>query len=147
MARDISVEVEIAATPEDVWAVLVDFAAYPEWNPYIVVAEGAARSGERLSLQMRVGGKTFTVRPKVIGVSQERELRWEGRLGIPGIFDADHIHRLEKTVTGTRYTQSERFTGSLVPFLGKTLEATEAAFVAMNSALKQRVETSPAGIR
>lgn len=143
MGRAISAAVEIAATPEHVWAVLVDFAAYPEWNPYIVDAEGAPRRGERLSLHMRVGGKTFSLRPKVIEASQGRELRWDGRLGIPGIFDADHIHRLERTATGTLYTQSERFSGALVPFLGKTLEATEAAFAAMNSALKQRVETPP----
>jgi uncharacterized protein YndB with AHSA1/START domain len=33
--RAISATVDIAATPQQVWAVLVDLDAYPQWNPFI----------------------------------------------------------------------------------------------------------------
>jgi hypothetical protein len=41
---------------------------------------------------------------------------------------------------GTRLVQSESFRGLLVPFSGKTLASTEAAFQALNQALKERAE-------
>ena len=38
MARQLESEVEVQASPERVWEVLTDFAAYPDWNPFIVRA-------------------------------------------------------------------------------------------------------------
>lgn len=142
MGKTISTSIEIAAGADELWGVLTDFAAYEEWNPYITSAAGAAEVGERLALKMSVGGKTFNVSPEVVTVAAASQLRWVGRLGIRGIFDAEHRHDLEATPGGTRYIQSERFTGILVPFLAKTIAATATAFDGMNRALKSRVEQS-----
>jgi uncharacterized protein YndB with AHSA1/START domain len=53
--RRISATVDIAATPERVWAVLADLAAYPEWNPFIRSASGKLTEGARLTLQLVPG--------------------------------------------------------------------------------------------
>ncbi len=109
-------------------------------EPFIVDASGVPAHGERLALKMVAGGKTFTVRPNVVERRDGQTLRWVGRFGVPGLFDADHFHELQPTAAGTHYVQREEFTGLLVPFLGKTLAATEVAFQEMNRALKRRVE-------
>ena len=44
----IETEIEIAASPERVWSILMDFPAYPEWNPFIRSLSGVAKPGEKL---------------------------------------------------------------------------------------------------
>lgn len=144
MGRTISTAIEIDAAPARVWEVLTDFDRYAEWNPFIVSASGVPEVGGRLALRMRAGGKTFTVRPTIVESSEGHVLRWIGRLGVRGVFDAEHIHSIEEAPSGVRYVQQERFRGILVPVLGKTLAATEAAFEQMNLALKNRAEQAEA---
>jgi hypothetical protein len=142
MSERLSAHVDIQARPETVWEVLTDLAAYPEWNPFIVRAEGAVEPGSRLTLTMLpMGGRPMTVRPRLVEVSVDCELRWRGRLGIPGVMDAEHAFLLQRQDGGTRLIQQETFRGLLVPFLASSLQHnTLPAFVAMNEALKQRAE-------
>ncbi len=58
MHHELRTEVEIAAPTEAVWETLTDLAAYPDWNPFIVSAEGRATVGERLTNRLPPpGGK------------------------------------------------------------------------------------------
>ncbi|SDC93411.1 hypothetical protein SAMN05660690_3001 [Geodermatophilus telluris] len=142
MSKQLSAHVGIAATPERVWEVLTDLAAYPEWNPFIVRAEGAVGPGRRLTLTMQpVGGRAMTMRPRLIEVDAGRVLRWRGRLVMPGLMDAEHTFALQPQAGGTRLVQSETFRGILVPFVAASLDrSTLPAFAAMNEALKRRAE-------
>lgn len=142
--RSISATVDIAAAPEQVWDVLADLAAYPEWNPFIRSASGRLAEGSRLTLRLfPPDGRAMTFRPTVLAAQPGKLLRWVGRLIVPGIFDGTHQFALEDLGGRTRLTQSETFTGLLVPLTGKTLARTEAGFRALNQALKERVEPSP----
>jgi hypothetical protein len=80
----------------------------------------------------------------VVTVEPNRELRWLGHLLVPGLFDGEHLHRLEPSEAGgTRYRQSEKFKGILVPLTDSVLAVTEQGFRAMNEALKVRAEQTP----
>ena len=142
--RSISASVDIAATPERVWAVLADLAAYPEWNPFIRSASGKLTEGARLTLRLvPPGGRAMTFGPTVLAARPGELLRWIGRLIVPGIFDGTHQFALEDLGGRTRLTQSETFRGLLVPFTGRTFARTEAGFHALNQALKDRAERGP----
>jgi hypothetical protein len=150
MSKQLRSQIDIDATPERVWQVLSDFSSYPQWNPFIIRAEGEARQGSRLVLRMQpVGARGVTLRPTVLEATPGRRLRWLGRLGMPGIFDAEHsISVSSREEGGVRVSQHERFKGLLVPLLARSLDRhTLPAFEAMDAALKQRAEEQVAAQR
>jgi hypothetical protein len=119
----------------------MDVARYPEWNPFIRSIKGTVRAGEIIEVVIELPGrKAETFRPQVIAVEAERRLVWLGALPIPGLFTGEHRFELDDAAGGTRFVQSERFSGLLVPFVGSILKATELGFERMNDALKARAE-------
>jgi hypothetical protein len=145
MRHELHTEVEIAAPIEVVWETLTDLAAYPDWNPFIVSAEGRAEVGERLTNRMEPpGGRAITFKPTVTVVEPPVAFEWLGRLGLPGIFDGRHRFELAPSENGgTLVTQSEHFDGILVRFMRTSLDTqTVAGFDAMNAALKARAEAT-----
>jgi hypothetical protein len=145
--KELRTEIEIAAPPEAVWAILTDFAAFPQWNPFITEASGEQKVGGKLRIRVvPPSGKGMVFKPTVLACETNRELRWLGRLGIPGLFGGEHGFILEPIHGGrTRLTQREVFTGLLVPLLARSLDdSTKNGFEAMNLALKERAEKSVA---
>lgn len=137
-------EIEIAATPDRVWGVLTDFSAYPNWNPFIRRISGQQTSGARLHVTVQPqGGKAMSFRPTLLVFAPPQELRWKGRLLVPGVFDGEHYFQLSETSAGrVRFAQGEVFSGLLVPLLarGSMLAGTARGFAEMNQALKARAE-------
>ena len=142
--RLIETATDIRAPAARIWSILTDFAAYPAWNPFIAAAEGELRPGARLRITIAPPGRRpMTFRPVVLVAERERELRWCGRLLMPGLFDGEHAFGLEQRAETCRFLHAARFSGVLLPLFGEGLfEATRQGFEAMNAALKQRAETS-----
>lgn len=137
----IETAIEIEAPPEAVWAVLTDWPAYPDWNPFVVTLTGEPTLGARLEARLQpVGGRAMTFRPRVVAVEPNQHFAWLGRLGLPRIFDGEHHFVLEPTGAGTRFVQYEEFRGIAVPLLRRSLGKTIDGFRLMNEALKSRVE-------
>lgn len=138
--RTVERSIEIAAPPAEVWRVLVDFDAYPQWNPFVVhaVAPDGLAVGRDLDVRIRDRGSETGFRPELLAVEPEREIRWVGKVLISGLLDGEHSFRLEPTAGGTRFTQGERFRGVLVPLVGSSIDVGDG-FDAMNSALRDRV--------
>jgi hypothetical protein len=121
--------------------VLVDLPAYSEWNPFIVGAEGKVAVGETLSLRMALPGRDpMTIEPRLLVVEPGRELRWKGRVLVPGLFDGEHAFVLTPLANGrTRLDHSERFAGLLLPIAKSMIyDATVESFHALDAALAER---------
>jgi hypothetical protein len=137
----IATAVEIDAPPARVWGVLVDLPAYPQWNPFIVEAAGTLAVGETLSLRMALPGwEPMTIEPRLLVVEPERELRWKGRLVLPGLFDGEHAFVFTPLENGrTRVDHVEDFAGLLLPIAkGLIHAATLESFHALDAALAER---------
>jgi hypothetical protein len=135
-------EIEIDAPPSQVWQVVSDFESYPAWNPFIRSISGRRERGAKLEVRIAPpGGRPMTFRPTVQTLEEGRELRWLGRLLVPGLFDGEHSLLVEPLDRNrSRFVQSERFSGLLAALFGGMLEKTEAGFEQMNRALKERAE-------
>ncbi|MEV6947380.1 SRPBCC domain-containing protein [Streptomyces sp. NPDC051172] len=146
----LTASVEIKAEPEQVWRVLTDFSAYPQWNPFMTKAEitsddGRLRAGARMRNRLEQPSGTSTFNPEVLVARPGRELRWLGKLGPGWLVDGEHRFLIERAGPGiVRLTQSESFSGALVPIAeSKLRHETLPQFRAMNTALKKRVESAP----
>ena len=143
--RELRTEVDIKAPPEQVWAVLSDFPRHSEWNPFIRSIAGDLKAGSRLDVSIKPpGGKAMSFKPTLLKVQPNVELRWLGRVLLPGVFDGEHIFELNAIEDGssTRLTHREEFRGVLVPFLWKSLNTnTRQGFEDMNKVLKELVES------
>lgn len=151
----IETRIGIEAAPDAVWAVLADFARYPEWNPFVRAIAGDLAVGARLTVQLELAGRAVPIRPTVLVAVPGRELTWRGSLGVGGLFDGEHRFRIEpggpgrgveaeqrdRSSGGSTFVHEEEFRGALVaPILGLVRARTEAGFRAMNEALKRRCE-------
>jgi len=142
----VDTDIEINASAERVWSLLMDFRAYGRWNPFVRSVEGEAVVGRSLKVVIRPpGSRAMRFRPVVVAVEPNRELRWKGKLVMPGLFDGEHFFRLEAGASGgVIFHHGEVFSGLLVPLLRRSLDgATRQGFIAMNEALKMRAEQPP----
>jgi hypothetical protein len=147
MTSELRSFVDIDATPERVWQVLVDLPAYPEWNPFVTAAEGTVAVGGSLMLRLPPAHALLRVRvrPTVLEVTPARRVRFRLRMlriGLRGLLDADQTLTLSlRDDGGVRLWEEATFSGVLVPLLTRSLNRDRApAFQAMNVALKERVE-------
>lgn len=142
--KELRTQIEIGASADRVWEVLTDFSAFPDWNPFVRSAQGEPRVGEQLTVFLKPPkGMGMTFKPKVLKAEPGRELRWLGKLMMPGLFDGEHIFEIESTGDNTaRLTQREEFRGVLIPLfsLMGVFKNTRAGFEQMNQALKERAE-------
>jgi hypothetical protein len=144
--KELHTEIEIEASAERVWALLTDFASYPQWNPFIRSISGQPAPGERLEVRIEPpGGRGMTFKPKVLNAEPNRELRWLGHLLVPGVFDGEHSLAIQPLGEArVRFVQREAFRGLLVPLFARSLDNnTQRGFEEMNRALKERAEASP----
>ena len=141
--RQLTTVIEIESSPDVVWAILMDFDAYPEWNPFVRKITGSPSEGGHLSVRLQnPGGRAMTFTPVVTEADPDRRFSWLGKMGFKGVFDGHHHFDISGVDNATiRFTQSEDFSGALVPALWSMVESkTRAGFESMNTALKERAE-------
>ena len=146
--RTIEHTIEIPAPPATVWRVLTATDRYGAWNPFITRLDGELRTGARLRVTITPAGRSMTFKPTVLAVEEDQLLRWRGRLGVPVLFDGQHEFHLQPLPDGgTRFLQTETFTGILVPLFRQALDDTATGFARMNQALASHAVTVPPLIR
>lgn len=145
--KRICTTVDIEASAKDVWEILCDFKEYHNWNPFITSISGKLKAGKVLDANFKANNSfRFNLKPLVLNVEENKEIRWKGHFLIKGLFDGEHMLRIEEKENGNvHFINCEKFTGVLVPLLMYLIKKdTEKGFIAMNEQLKKMAEKKKA---
>jgi hypothetical protein len=138
------VDVVLEKSLEEVFEVVVNFADYPRWNPFVVKVEGATRAelGATMKFFVRwptggsaTSGEVVTrLVPPSSADTAEVVWRFTGPLASLGLVKADRLQRMTRlSPTRTRYESEEVFTGLLARFI--PLANVQAGFEAQARAM------------
>ncbi len=139
--KTIETQIEINASPQKVWNVLMDFDAHEDWNPFIQSIEGDVTEGDVIKVTIKPpSGKPMQFEPVVLRFNEPKEFRWKGKLFFIGVFDGEHYFKIDSLGGKSVFTHGEQFSGVLVPFLRGVIADAEKGFNLMNKALKEQCE-------
>ncbi len=145
--KDLAATIDIDAPRARVWAILVDLARYPEWNPFTPRIEATLNIGDPVILHVRMkpGQKTMRQPEVMTSYVEGQELGWGTTMGLPVLLRANRTQKLTDLAGGrTRYETVDRFEGVLVPLVMALYGAhVQRGFDETASALKARAERSP----
>ena len=140
--REYAATSTIRATPEAVWAVLVDGSRWTDWDSAVVRLDGTIALGAKVTLYPEVNpDRGFAVR--VVELVPGERMAWRG--GMPlGLFTGTRTYRLTSGPDGTvRFDMREAYTGLFAGMIFKSIPDLQPSFTRFADGLKLRVEGSP----
>ncbi|EME76901.1 uncharacterized protein MYCFIDRAFT_43995 [Pseudocercospora fijiensis CIRAD86] len=141
----IHTQIEIAAPPEKVRDIFLDFPKLSEWHKglFKAIEYAPGKTTADVGDKLKVIGEGMTFEPIVLENSPAK-LEWRGSL--PYIFTGIHSYQFrpsQKNPGHTTLVQEENFTGLLSPLMWTSFgSSTKAGFEKLNADLKAKVESS-----
>ena len=133
----------IAATAKVVWAVLIDFERWHEWNTSVPEISGVAQLNSTLTMTLAMPGRpSAKVKATLTEVAPERRLCWHGNVGRDWLFAGSREFDIDSQADGSvLVTHTETVTGFLFPVFRAVMgSAIQRHHQGLNQALKQRSE-------
>lgn len=139
--RQVSTQLLIAATADQIWDVLVDFERLPHWNHFIRSISGSPSVGSHLQVKLQPeGASAMSFTPLVVHAEPKKHFAWRGKVLVKGLFDGTHSFRLEPQADGqTLFIHEEQFAGVLVPLFKGMLSRLPKTFDRFNKELQAEV--------
>ncbi len=107
---ELAMQIDLAAPPEQVWSVLTDFAAYPEWNPYQTI-HGKAEHMAVVTVSFKgLDGRAMPTTRVGIWKFVPNE-RLELFNGLPLWYTSTRFFHLSPSTNGTMLKHGIRFSG------------------------------------
>jgi uncharacterized protein YndB with AHSA1/START domain len=131
---------KIAASPERVWAVLTDGAAYQQWNPEITGIDGPIAVGARITAQVRLGnGAVRSVSQRVVALEAPTRMEWVGGLPL-GLFVGRRTFTVTPVSGGVEFRMHLHMSGPLSGMILKSVGDRQPEIDQFSAALKRRAE-------
>jgi hypothetical protein len=136
--------VHIDAPASQVWAVMVDFPRYEEWNPFTIRVDTVLELGAPVVLTLpdpANPGSTFETREQISAISEPEHLQYNTGDSIPGVHAVRDQWVRVTGETSCTYQTTDVFTGEHARLVFDLQAAwVTAGFTATAHALKARAE-------
>ncbi len=132
--------VNIQATPDQIWPILVDAGSWSAWDSGVDDVEGVIAPGKKITIKSQAApGRAFPVR--VTTFDPGAKLEFTG--GMPlGLFTGVRTYLLTRQgADGSVFTMREDYTGPLVRMIARSMPDLQPSFDQFTAGLKQRVES------
>jgi uncharacterized protein YndB with AHSA1/START domain len=129
----------ITSSPEVVWAVLTDGAAWPSWDSGVDAVQGRIGPGEKITIRSQAApGRAFPV--KVTDFEPPARLQFSG--GMPlGLFRGVRTYSVSADGSGgTAFHVREEYTGLLLGMIWRSMPDLGPSFDQFARGLKRRAE-------
>lgn len=138
-------ETVIAATPERVWAVLVDLPGYAAWNPWLVRVDGEAKQGATVWADVVLGADRMHAKHLVLAVEPNTRFCWRDAGWTTAFVYGQRCRWLALRPDGTvLFRQELLLAGSSRKLaLRRHGPALRAGLAAETAALRRRAESRP----
>ncbi|MCT4644409.1 MAG: SRPBCC domain-containing protein [Carboxylicivirga sp.] len=136
--KSVHAEIIIKAKPSQVWKVLMDKAAYADWNTVLVPTEGDLIEGTTVKYMFYQDENNKSVIPSKVKKITENKLLNQGG-GMTGILTYNHKYMLEEVSEGTKLIIHEDYRGVGVHFWNPS--PVEKAYERLCLQIKKRVES------
>jgi hypothetical protein len=142
---EIKDKVEINASIEEVWATIIDFESYADWNSQLEYLGGEVKPNGKLHLKLAAeGADPYEFKPIISYWEENEKFAWLAQTGFPKVFDGEHFFELERVDdTTTLVTNREEYRG-VMSLIMKNLPMMKTApegFKKMNEELKEYIES------
>ena len=141
-------EIEINASTDKVWATVIDFENYKNWNSQLTFLGGTVKPNGNLHLKLSAtGAEPYEFKPDISYWQEEKQFAWIAKTGLPRIFDGEHFFELKDLGNGkTLLTNREEYTGILSQIFRQLpmMKTAPDGFKKMNLELKNYIEGQPA---
>ena len=135
-------EITINAPAELVWSVIVDFAAYPEWNRFCPQIQGELKLGAPLAMRVDLGNGLQDQVEYISVIEAPHRIVWSMENKPDDPIHADRTQIITPVdANSCRYVSMDEFGGPMVPSMMEALaEAVERGFNRCAQDLKARAE-------
>lgn len=141
--RDLNTRLELTATPAQVWGVLNDFPAYPEWNPHLRALDGQPQPHSKTRFTEIFVDNTEAVRIiHMKSMAKDYEFIWEAEIApFPRLLTQKRkLIMTPSPEGGTSLRHEIEFRGLLSgPLTQGIFDRYTEALEAMNTALRTRL--------
>lgn len=137
-------EIEINASTEKVWAAVIDFGNYKNWNSQLAFLGGTVQPKGKLHLRLSAAGAApYEFKPDISYWQEKKQFAWIAKTGLPRIFDGEHFFELKDLGNGkTLLTNREEYRGILSQLFRQLpmMKTAPDGFKKMNLELKNYIE-------